>query len=319
MDRTHAKPRPLGVITVFCFLLGSCATGAEMDIMLQESPKGAVYIERIPDSKFQAAHPIKLEREVIARTLRGLYVREDRSTLQTIYSSSSETGVVRPFSDDDVDYLAPLIVTGLSKAAPDQRIGFRVTHAAPLITRSTTGGAAIGSSDPPPSPGLETTEANLYAYGTSLHLTLTKYRGRPERPDTINMPNRRFPNDTGLTLTEVFFYPTEARRPESYQPSKLLGEPLLTTLVIDYQLLAKLPSSMLIPPAPPEKAPKPAPLVPPPAAEGGAPPPAAATQDQPAAKDIETIKAEMGDLRRQMQKQQEEMEKLKGSPKGKKD
>ena len=318
MDRTPAKPRPLGVITVICLLLGGCATGAEMDIMLQESPKGAVYIERIPDSKFQAAHPIKLEREVITRTLRGIYVREDRSTLQKIFSSTSETDVVRAFSDDDVDYLAPLIVTGLSQAVSDQRVGFRVMHPASLITRSKMGGAAIGSSDPPPSPGLETTEANLYAYGTSLHLTLTKYRLRPDRPDTINMPNRRLPDDTGLKLTEVFFYPGEARRPEGYQPSKLLGEPLLTTLVIDYQLLAKLPSSMLVPPAPPEKAPKPAPPVPPPAAEGGVSPPAAATQDQPAAKDLETIKSEMEDLRRQMQKQQEEMEKLKSSPKSKK-
>jgi hypothetical protein len=300
-------------------LVSSCAERVNLAIMVDESPRGAIYIARIPDSNFQAAHPIKLEREVIARTLRGIYVREDRSTLQTLFSGSSETDVVRPFSDEDVDYLAPLIVTGLSQAAADQRIGFRVLRPAPSITRSKMGGAAIGSSDPPPSSGLETTEANLYAYGTSLHLTLTKYRLRPDRPDTINMPNRRLPDDTGLKLTEVFFYPGEARRPEGYQPSKLLGEPLLTTLVIDYQLLAKLPSSMLlIPPAPPEKAPKPAPLVPPPAAEGGAPPlPASATQDQPAAKDLETIKSEMEDLRRQMQKQQEEMEKLKSSPKSK--
>lgn len=316
-ERSRAFRGP--ILVVAGLLLGGCATGAEMDIMIQESPKGAVYIERIPDPKFQAAHPIKLEREVVARTLRGLYVREDRSTLQTIFASSTETGVARPFSDDDVDYLAPLIVTGLSQAAADQRIGFRIVRPAPLITRSKMGGAAIGSSDPIPSSGMETTEANLYAYGTSLHLTLTKYRLRPDRPDTINMPNRRLPDDTGLKLTEVFFYPKEARRPEGYQPSKLLGEPLLTTLVIDYQLLAKLPPSMLTPPAPPEKAPKPAPALPPPAAEAVVPPPpAAATQDQPAAKDLETIKAEMEDLRRQMQKQQEEMEKLKGVPKERK-
>src|SRR6185436_17092846 len=121
---------------------------------------------------------------------------------------------------------------------------------APLITRSNQGGAAIGSSDPIPGPGFETTEGNLYAFGTSLNVTLTKYRLRPESPNTINIPNRRMADDTGLKLTDVFFYPPDARRPDSYQPSKLLGEPLTSTLVIDYQLLAKLPASMLIPPPP---------------------------------------------------------------------
>jgi hypothetical protein len=310
--RHRSTPLQRAILIAATLLLGGCTTAAEMDIMIQESPKGAVYIERIPDTKFQAAHPIKLDYEVIARTLRGLYVREDRSTLQTIFASASETGVVRPFSDEDVDYLAPLIAAGLSQAAADQRIGFRVTRQAPLITRSKMGGAAIGSSDPIPGTGTETTEANLYAYGTSLHLTLTKYRLRPDRPDTINMPNRRLPDDTGLKLTEVFFYPPEARRPESYQPSKLLGEPLLTTLVIDYQLLAKLPSSRLTPPLPPEQPRTTTPVGAPPSAEDRPPAPTAATtEDQQAAKQLQSIKAEMEELRQQMQKQQEEMEKMK--------
>jgi len=251
--------------TAACVLVAGCASAPETDVMIQRGPNGAVYIERVLDPGFQAAHPITLEREVVARTLRGVYVRGEEPTL------------VRVFSDSDIEFLAPLIATGLSRAASDQRVGFRVGEVASA-----------------------TTEAILYAYGTSLHLTLTKYRGQSDQPD-----------DTVLKLTEVLFYPTEARRPEGYQPAKLLGEPLLTTLVIDYQLLAKLPSSMLTPPVPPEKAPKPAPSVPPPAAESGMPPPAAATQDQQATKDLETIKSEMEDLRRQMQKQQEEMEKLK--------
>ena len=109
--------------------------------------------------------------------------------------------------------------------------------------------------------------------------------------------------------------PAEARRPETYQPFKLLGDPHLTTLVIDHQLLAKLPASMLIPPAPKtDDQKKPADAATAggssPKTEAPAPPPSSA-QDQQAVKQLEALKQEMEQLRRQMQQQQEEMEKLK--------
>jgi hypothetical protein len=293
--------------------------------MILEGPKGAVYIERIPDTKFQAAHPVKIEREVIARTLRGVYARTETSVIQSVLFNSGDSAVARAFSDEDVDYLAPLIVKGLSQAASDQRIGFRVAHPAPMIARSLGGGAAIGSSDPVPSAGRETTAANLYAYGTSLHVTITKYRYRPDRPDTINMPNRRLPDDTGLKKTEIFFYPVEARRPDAYQPTKLLGEPLFTTLVIDHQMLAKLPPAMLVPPAPKTAEPdktvmpgngKPSPS---PAKTESLPAGSFSSTDQQTVKDMDALKAQMEELRRQMQQQQEEMEKLKDNPGKKRD
>jgi len=305
------------VLAVASLLVSACSTVPDVDIMINESNEGAVYVERIPDARFVAAHPVKLDREVIARTLRGIYVRTESSTLQTLFTSNQST--TRALSNGDVDYLAPHIVKALSQAVSDQRVGFRVVHPAPLITRSNQGGAAIGSSDPIPGPGFETTEGNLYAFGTSLNVTLTKYRHRPESPNTINMPNRRMADDTGLKLTDVFFYPPDARRPDSYQPSKLLGEPLTTTLVIDYQLLAKLPASMLVPPLPkaPEadKATQPAAV----AAPGAAVPTANedALREQKALKEVESLKEEMQQLRRQMEQQQAEMEKLKEKPKKK--
>lgn len=298
--------------TLLCLLTAACSTMPDVDIMINEGSSGTVYIERIPDARFLAAHPVVLDREIIARTLRGIYVRSESSTLQTLITSNQST--TRALSDGDVDYLAPHIVTALSKAVADQRVGFRVTRPAPPISRSNQGGAAIGSSDPIPGPGTETTEGNLYAFGTSLHVTLTKYRHRPESPNTINMPNRHLPDDTGLRLTDVFFYPPEARRPDSYQPNKLLGEPLMTTLVIDYKLLGRLPASMLAPP-------------PPKAAEGDKATPAVAApsaasedavREQKALKELESLKEEMQQLKRQMERQQEEMERLKKSPKNKK-
>jgi hypothetical protein len=301
------------ILALAGLVMAGCAGHPELDIMINESPQGAVYIERIPDPKFQAAHPIKLEQEVIARTLRGIYVRSESSTLQTLFSSETNQG--RAFSDSDVAYLAPHIAAALTQAVADQRVGFRVMHPAPLIKRSNQGGAGIGSSDPLPGAGTETTEGNLYAYGTSLNVTLTKFRQRPERPDTINMPNRRMPDDTGLKLTEVAFYPPDARRPEGFQPSKLFGEPLFTTLVIDYQLLAKLPASLLTPPQPQaadgEKTAQPskssAPAAVPPSNEEAA-------RAQKTLQELDSLKQEMQKLRQQMEQQQQEMEQMKAKP-----
>ena len=37
--------------------LSACAAGPELDLTIHESERGAVYVERIPDRSFHAAHP----------------------------------------------------------------------------------------------------------------------------------------------------------------------------------------------------------------------------------------------------------------------
>jgi len=298
-----------------CLLMTTCHPVPFADIMVNESRHGAVYLERVPDSKFEAAHPIKLDREVIARTLRGIYVRTENGASRT--SLASEQPIARAYSDVDVEYLTPHIVSALNQAVSDQRVGFRIVHPAPLLSRNKQGGSTNGSSDPVSGSVNETTEGNLYAFGTSLNVTLTKYRYRPEAPDTLNLQDRKLPDDTGPKLTDVLFYPADVRRPETYQPNKLLGEPLKTTLVIDYQLLAKLPASMLTPPQakrPEEQKPTPT--------TGAVPPPPAARENsarqQNSHNELEALKKDMQKLRRQMEQQQEELERLKNAPKDKK-
>ena len=57
-----------------------------------------------------------------------------------------EPEAVRAFRDETVEYLAPLLVEGLTRAASDQQVGFRVVQAkAPA----------------------ESTNGSLYAYGRS--------------------------------------------------------------------------------------------------------------------------------------------------------
>jgi len=54
---------------------------------------------------------------------------------------------VRALRDEDIEYLAPLLVEGLTRAASDQQVGFSVVQTR-TPTKSTTG--------------------SLYAYGRSL-------------------------------------------------------------------------------------------------------------------------------------------------------
>jgi len=124
-------------------IFSACSTGSELETKIDESPQGAVYLKRITDRSFQAAHPIKIDSGTIALVLSGIRIRE---------SQSAAPDVRRAFSGSEVGYLAPLISEGLRRAASDQQIGFKVERVGPR----------------------ETTTAILYAYGRSLYVTLNE-------------------------------------------------------------------------------------------------------------------------------------------------
>jgi hypothetical protein len=301
---------PVALWVLLALLLSSCATSPELDVMIAETPQGAVYLERLPDRSVQAAHPITLAPETLARVLQGVMVHDDRIALQSLLREQPRS--TRVFSEEDIGFLAPLLATALSRAAPDQRVGFRVvSHGAPSY--STRVGAGLGSSEPPLalSPR-EVTAGTLFAHGLSLHLTLTQYRRRAERADTINMANRRLPDPSGLDQRTVFFVPAAARRDDSDR-TKHADD---ATLVIDYDLLARLPRSEMEPTPAAAQTGGPSGSTRPPASitqpAAGQPPPAAASdpheEELRAIKDLiikkdrelEELKKELQEIRRHL-------------------
>jgi hypothetical protein len=230
----------LPALFLSCLLASGCSSIPKPELTIHESAKGSVYLARVPDKSFQAAHPIKLEPQLIARVLRGVYVRSDMTTLQALAGRQSHP--VRVFTDEDIDeFLAPLIATALGQAAPDQQVGFRVANLATTTYTQTTG-AGVGSSEGPLSLSTtETTGGLIYAHGLSLHFALTQYRHRPQKPDTIGGANRYYPDPTGVAHRDVAFVPKDVLRPDSYQQPNFSGDPDVTTFVIDYQALALLP------------------------------------------------------------------------------
>ncbi|MCC2639970.1 MAG: exported protein of unknown function [Nitrospira sp.] len=233
-------------VLVLCFTLivlaGGCRTGAQLDVMILESAQGAVYLERIPTRQFQATHPIRLPPELIAQSLQGVLIREAKGLLQTF--SKNQKPMVPAFSPGDIAFLAPAIANGLSQAAADQQVAFHVAQAGEAGFRERAG-AGIGSSESPPHPIPEDrTAGKLFVYGRSLYVTLHQFRYRAERADNVSMPNRRLPEPTGLRNRTVLFMPESALRPDIYAPAFAADEGF-TTLVIDYDALAKFPAQSM--------------------------------------------------------------------------
>lgn len=231
------SPCTLGAVLL---LAAGCAAGPELDTMLHQAPKGAVYLERLPDRGITTSHPIAVEQDVIARTLRGVIVTESGTALASVFSKSSTP--VRAFSEGDILFLAPLLADGLRQAAGDQQVGFQVRAFPAGLSYSRSGGAAVGSSEPPlaESTLIETTVGHLLVRDGWLHLTLTQFRKRAERADSINMANRRLPDPSGQGEKILRFEPQEVLKPDTGRGSALFGQPSEAVFVIDYARLARI-------------------------------------------------------------------------------
>jgi len=253
-------------------------------IKIDESPQGAVYLKRISDRSFQAAHPITIDPSTIALALSGIVIRDNQEALQNRVGTADAR---RAFSGSEVGYLAPLITEGLRRAASDQQVEFTVRQVGqPGLSEQ--GGAGVGSEPPTSVQPRESTNGVLYAYGRSLYVTLTRYRSREE--PTTNMANRKVSDATGLANRTVWFLPEAAKRPESYLDARSTGH----TLVIDWELLAMLPEASSIP-ASAQSTP-----VPPQATNG--------VNAEPVRKDaeIEALRKELQEIKKQLAEQQAE-------------
>jgi len=200
---SHHLRLALTLFSGIAMALSACGTGPELDVTIHESERGAVYLERVSDRSFHAAHPIVISADTMARVLRGVVVKEKTGLLLKMLGAKPEA--VRAFSDEEVEYLAPLLVEGLARAASDQQVGFR-----------------IGEMKAP----TESAKGSLYAYGQSLYLTA---------PWLI--PLSRYGAGGPSSAPMILFVPESAKRPDSYRDARSTD----ATLVIDYALVATMP------------------------------------------------------------------------------
>lgn len=230
-------------VTAACFLAGGC-TWFRGGITIHESYRGTVFLERVPErgatamyrppiKSIAATHPIVVDPAVMARMLRGVQVQAKTSTVPM--ASLVQPKAVRMFSDEEVEFLAPLLSVALARATSDQRVGFSVIR--------------------PATQGVGTTEGTLYADRPLLHVTLTRFQQGSEESDA-----------TGFDRRVVTFVPEAARRPDTHaESSGLFGGAERATLAVDYEVLTKVTGSesgagpaQAPPKAKPAEAPEPA-------------------------------------------------------------
>lgn len=204
-------------------LMGGCASAPVPSVLIHESAQGSVYLEQLPRGAALTSHPIALRTSTVTRVLSGVRVQREEGLLQSLLTGKP-TQVIA-FSEQDVEFLTPLLVTTLSQASPDQLVRFRVTH--------------------PTSLGTEATGGTLFARDLSLYFTLTQFRVEGGGQRTSYTFHRQFPDSTGLRHRKVRFVPEGVERLDRDPESGPIGPPHLRTLVIDYTLLDKLPEAWL--------------------------------------------------------------------------
>jgi hypothetical protein len=120
-------------IAACALVISGCAGGTK----LAHNAKGSVYLEEVTDWSFEAGHPAVIDQLTIAKIVKGLYRNDDMSGSSRMSVGGSKP--MRVFSDEDAEFLSPLLAQGLSRAKPEQLVGFRVSSSAGSGSEPTTG------------------------------------------------------------------------------------------------------------------------------------------------------------------------------------
>jgi hypothetical protein len=143
--------------TLFCSLvLALIATGCSSTSKIAQNGRGSVFLEEVMDWTFEASHPAVIDQITILKILKGVHSTDVQHGSMRM-SAGGSSKPMRVFSDEDAEFLAPLLAQGLSKAKPEQLVGFRVSSSA-------------GS-------GSEPTAGSIYVRQDAIHFTVTRGAG----------------------------------------------------------------------------------------------------------------------------------------------
>lgn len=131
--------------------LALVATACTSTSKIAQTGKGSVALEEVMDWSFEASHPAIIDQTTILKIVKGVYTAEDQNGSRM---SAAGSKPMRVFSDEDAEFLSPLLAQGLSKAKPEQLVVFRVSSSA-------------GS-------GSEPTAGSIYVQQGAIHFTISK-------------------------------------------------------------------------------------------------------------------------------------------------
>lgn len=120
-------------IAAVTLVAAGCASGTKV----AQNTKGSVYLEEITDWSFEANHPAVIDQQTMAKVMKGLYTDGSQSGASGMSAGGGKS--MRIFSDEEAEFLSPLLAQGLSKAKPEQVVGFRIPSSAGSGSEPTTG------------------------------------------------------------------------------------------------------------------------------------------------------------------------------------
>lgn len=123
----------LAGITAIALVTAGCVGGTK----ITHNTKNNVYLEEVTDWSYEASHPVVIDQSTIAKIIKGLYGNDGVSGSSKMSAGGSKP--MRIFSDEDAEFLSPLLAQGLSVATPEELVGFRLSSSAGSGSEPTTG------------------------------------------------------------------------------------------------------------------------------------------------------------------------------------
>lgn len=133
--KTYTGHMTTGLLLTAAVLSGcSLISGSQA---VHQSARGAVFLEEVSEWSFEANHPTVIDQNTMMKIVKGVTVDEVATASSKMPATGSKP--MRVFSDEDAEFLAPLLAQGLSRAKPEQIVGFRVSSSAGSGTAPTAG------------------------------------------------------------------------------------------------------------------------------------------------------------------------------------
>ncbi len=145
----------VGALMSLSLMVAGCSMFSG-ETKLHNNAKGSVYLKEIADWSFDASHPATIDQMTMLKLVKGVVTDDVQKMSGNMPASGSKP--MRVFSDEDAEFLAPLLAQGLSQAKPEQIVGFKVSPSA-------------GS-------GAEPTAGTLYMHKGSIYLTIAPSQSR---------------------------------------------------------------------------------------------------------------------------------------------
>ena len=169
MNSIFRQTTLLILISIGCAMTG-CATVPRVNTPLFEGQQGSISLRVFAEPMQRAQHPVTLDPHIIRRVLRGLYVQDTQSLLESALTHANLP--IPAFTEEEIDFLIPHIIAGLAKATPEEEVVFRIHTRQSQNTLYTTGA--------------------LYYADATIHVIIRGYHETSKRSPLLSRPSNSF-------------------------------------------------------------------------------------------------------------------------------